>query len=387
MYIVDVRTRHLFCPFAETIHDAARSIAGRDVLLVEIVTDTELTGLGFLTGLGVAHGSEMPVIEHIINASLKPLILGEDPRNFNRLWESMYRGTTRFGRKGAAVRAISGVDIALWDVIGKAAGMPVYKLLGGYTDRVKVYASGGFYTPRNDLGELVEEMTAYVSRGFKAVKMKVGRDLRQDVRRVAAVREALGEGIDLLVDANEAWDMPTAMRFIQLTADYDIYWLEEPVAPDDAGGFAQLAALGRVPIAAGENEYTRYGFRDCIQNRAVHVVQPDVTRVGGISEWIKVANMAAAWNMPCVTHAVQEVHVSLVAAVANALMMEYFTPDHYLQTFLSQLFRKPEALHTVRDGFVDVPREPGLGLAFDAELADRYTVGPARACPRPPSGC
>lgn len=374
MRITDVTTRLLFCPFSETIHDAARAIAGRDVLLVEIHTDTGISGLGFLTGLGVAHGSEMPVIEHIINASLTPMLLGEDPRNFNRLWEAMYRGTTRFGRKGAAVRAISGVDIALWDLIGKAANMPVYKLLGGYRDRVKIYASGGFYTPRNAISELVDEMTGYVRRGFQAVKMKVGRDVRTDIKRVAAVREALGEDIDLLVDANEAWDVATAMAFIKGVEHCNVYWLEEPVAPDDINGFAQLTALGTVPVAAGENEYTRYGFRDLIQNRAVHVVQPDVTRVGGISEWMKVAHMAAAWNMPCVTHAVQEVHISLVAAVPNAPMMEYFTPDQYLQTFLSQLFPKPQGLHAICDGYVDVPQEPGLGLAFDAELAERYTV-------------
>lgn len=374
MRIIDMKTRHLLCPFTETIHDAARAIAGRDVLLVELFTDNGLTGLGFLTGLGVADGSEMPIIEHIVTAALKPMLIGEDPRNYNRLWEKMYRGTTRFGRKGAAVRAISGVDIALWDLLGKIADMPVYKMLGGYADRVKVYASGGFYTPRNEISELVDEMRSYVERGFRAVKMKVGRDVLHDAARVAAVRKALGDGIDLLVDANEAWDAPTAGRFIKRVEEYDVFWLEEPVAPDDMNGFMQLTASDRIPIAAGENEYSRYGFRDLIQNRAVHVIQPDVTRVGGISEWIKVAHMAAAWNMPCVTHAVQEVHVSLVAAVPNAPMMEYFTPEHYLQSFLSRLFVGPAELHTVRDGFVAVPQVPGLGLCVDAELADRYAV-------------
>jgi D-arabinonate dehydratase len=139
-------------------------------------------------------------------------------------------------------------------------------------------------------------------------------------------------------------------------------------------GFKRLAELGKIPIAAGENEYARYGFREMIQHGAVHVVQPDVTRVGGISEWIKVSNMAAAWHLPCVPHGVQEVHVSLVAAVSNAPMVEYFTEDHYLQSFLSRLFIKPAGLHVPRDSYVDAPREPGLELAYDVETAERYTV-------------
>ncbi len=375
MRIVDLRTRHLFCPFKETIHDSARAVVGRDVLLLEVLADNGLIGLGFLTGLGVAHGSEIPVINAIVTQALRPMLLGEDPRNYNRLWETMYRGTTRFGRKGAAVRAISGVDIALWDLIGKAANMPVHKLLGGYADKVKVYASGGFYTQRNDVGELVEEMLGYVEQGFRSVKMKVGRDVRLDADRVGAVRKSLGQDIDLLVDANEAWDSSTAARFIDRVAEYGLYWLEEPVAPDDIDGYIRLTASGKVCIAAGENEYARYGFRDLIQNKAVHVVQPDVTRVGGISEWIKVAGMAAAWNMPCATHAVQEVHISLSAAVSNAPLMEYFSPDHYLQSFLSRLFVEPRELREVRDGYVNVPQAPGLGLELNAELVERYAVG------------
>jgi len=145
------------------------------------------------------------------------------------------------------------------------------------------------------------------------------------------------------------------------------------VAPDDINGYARLAAAGGISIAAGENEYARYGFRDLIQNQAVHVVQPDVTRVGGISEWIKVANMAAAWNMTCATHAVQEVHISLSAAVSNAPLMEYFSPDHYLQTFLSKLFVEPRELRELRDGYIHVPKTPGLGLVIDTELAEHYT--------------
>ena len=247
-------------------------------------------------------------------------------------------------------------------------------MLGGYADKIKVYASGGFYTERDEVGELIDEMQSYLDRGFKAVKMKVGRDVRKDALRVEAVRKAIGDDIDLLVDANEAWDMGNALRFLQAIQPYNVFWLEEPLAPDDVGGYARLTQRSVIPIAAGENEYTKYGFKDLIAGNAVHVVQPDVTRVGGISEWMKVAALACAWNMPCVTHAVQEIHISLVTAVSNAPIMEYFTHEHYLQTFLSDLFVEPASVHEVVDGFVQAPKDPGLGLKTDPELVKRYRV-------------
>jgi D-arabinonate dehydratase len=375
MKIIDVKTTLLFSPFKETVHDAARKISGRDVILIEIESNEGITGVGFLTGLGVAYGSEAIILKEIIDRGLKPLLINQDPQSIEFLWESMYKSTTRFGRKGAAIRAISGVDIALWDLLGKKTSTPVYKLLGGYSNKVKVYASGGYYTDSvNDTERLVEEMAGYVHEGFKAVKMKVGRDVQKDIKRVEAVRKAIGDEVSLLVDANEAWDFSTALNFVNRAEQYNIYWLEEPLAPDDIDGFVNLTQRSSIPIAAGENEYTKYGFKDLISKKAVNVVQPDVTRVGGISEWMKVASIARAWNMPCVTHAIQEVHVSLVAAVSNAPLMEYFSKDHHLQTFLSQVFIGPQCVHQVVDGYVDVPETPGLGLEIDWDVVKRHTV-------------
>ncbi|CAM3488479.1 arabinonate dehydratase [Aeromicrobium ponti] len=375
MKITDVKTTLLYSPFKEKINDAARKIAGRDVILIEIQTDEGITGVGFLTGLGVASGSEAVIIKDIIDKSLKPIVLQQDPLRIERLWEKMYKGTTRFGRKGAAIRAISGMDIAMWDLLGKKADIPLYKLLGGYSNKVKVYASGGFYTDdKNDTNRLIDEMMSYVDQGFKVVKMKVGRDVYKDAKRVESVRKAIGNEVCLLVDANEAWDFSSALNFANRVQDYDIYWLEEPVAPDDIDGFIQLTQRSPIPIAAGENEYTKFGFKDLITHKAVHVVQPDVTRVGGISEWMKVASMARAWNMPCVNHAVQEIHVSLIAAVSNAPFMEYFSRDHYLQTFLSELFVGPHCVHQVVDGYVEVPEAPGLGLEIDWDVVKKHTI-------------
>jgi D-arabinonate dehydratase len=339
-----------------------------------MITDLDIIGQGFVTGLSVAHGSEIPVIDAIITKGLKPMILGKDVLTIERLWQVMYEGTTRFGRKGAAVRAISGVDIALWDAVGKMASIPVSRLLGGYADSVKVYASGGFYHGDDDLDHLLAEMQGYIHQGFRALKMKVGRDFRKDVKRVESVRSAVGNDVDILVDANEAWDCSTAFKFIDAIRDLDIYWLEEPLKPDDIDGYAMLNQKSPIPIAAGENEYTKWGFKDLIANRAVSIVQPDVTRVGGITEWMKVATMAQAWNMVCVPHAVQEIHISLVAAVTNSPMMEYFTPDHFLQNFLSQIFREPASFSSIKDGYIPAPQTPGLGLEIDWDMAGKYRV-------------
>ena len=374
MIITNIKTRVLFAPFPEAIADAARVIAGRDVLIVEVVTDEGYVGTGILTGLGVAYGSEIHIIDSVITQSLKPMLIGKDPLLINDLWSIMYKGTTRFGRRGAVLRAISGVDIALWDLLGKVAGMPVYRILGGKSGKVKVYATGGFYNQDHDLEKLTKEMEDYLDEGFTAVKMKVGKNPNTDVERVRVVRETIGPDIDLLIDANEAWDWNTALRFANRIQQYDIYWMEEPVAPDDMEGYIKLNEKSPIPIAAGENGYTKYEFKDMIARNAVSVVQPDVTRVGGITEWMKVAHMAEAFGMPCVSHAVSEVHVSCIAAAPNAPMMEYFTHKQYLQTFMTELFVEPEGVRQMKDGYVYCSEKPGLGIEMDPDLLSKYTV-------------
>ncbi len=376
MKISEVRTTTLFAPFKNAISDAARSIAGRDVILIEVKTDEGLSGLGFLTGLGVAYGSEAKILSTIINEALTPGLVGQDPFQIEKHWQHMFKNTTRFGRKGGALRAISGVDMALCDLMGKKAGLSVHRLLGGFTDKVKAYASGGFYTPDNDMGALVEEMESYLAEGFKMLKVKVGRDVRLDAKRVEAVRRGIGPEIPLLVDANESWTYLEAWDFIKRVQDLDIFWLEEPVAPDDMDGYVWLTQRSPIPIAAGENEYSRFGFRDLIDRKAVNIVQPDVTRVGGISEWVKVAALAGAHGLPTVPHAVHEVHVSLCCAVANSPYIEFFPRQQYLQCFLSDLFIRPAEVQKVDpDGFIRAPQGPGLGLEVNPDLVKKYQVG------------
>lgn len=376
MHITDVTTTRLYCPFPSTIANARGALSGRDVLLVTVHTDEGLTGLSFLTGLHVAGSGEIATIETALRRALQPLVVGLNPLDTAAAWEQMYRGTVRFGRRGAVIRALSGIDLALWDLKGKVANLPVFHLIGGFRRRVPAYASGGYYYGENDLERLVAEMRGYVEQGFQAVKMKVGgASLARDTERVAAVRDAIGPEVELMLDANEAWDSNAAIRAADRWERFEIAWLEEPVAADDVPGAARLAAATHIPIALGENEYTRDGFRELIERGAASVLQADVTRVGGVTEWLRIAHMAAGWGIKMAPHAIQEIHPQLVGAVSNGSWVEFFSPEHYLQQFLSRLFVKPAEAREPEKGELRVPLKPGLGLEVDPEL-----VGTHAAC-------
>ncbi len=373
MRIVDVRTIVLNQKNETVVQDGVHTIAGRDVLLVELLSDEGITGLGFVTGLEVAHGSEIRTIDLIIREGLRPMLLGEELFRTERIWEKLYRGTLRFGRRGAAIRAISGVDLAIWDALGKSSNRPVWQLLGGYRDRVPAYATCGFYSKGKGLEGLAQEAMRYVEEGFEAIKVKVGKGTpAEDVERVRAVREAIGDSIKLMVDANGAWDTMTAVAMARKLDRFDLYWIEEPVLPDNLEGYQAVASATGTPIAAGENEYTRYDFKELLQRKLLGVIQPDVTRVGGITEWMKIAHMAEAFGVPCAPHAVQEIHAHLVAAVPNATFVEYYAPDHALQRFLDQLFLEPRETKLIRSGHLLPPSRPGLGLELSAEVLEQY---------------
>jgi len=373
--IIDVKTTLVSKPLQKTISDASRNIPSRDIVLVEIITDENLTGVGFLTGVGAAFRSEAPIIKYIIDKALKPMIVGKDPLAREQLWRYMFRNTTRFGRKGAAIRAISGVDIALWDLAGKFANMPVYKMIGYDKYEIPVYASGGFYSGGSDLSALIEEIESYIEKGYLAVKMKVGgRAVKEDIMRVEKIREVIGDMIEIMVDANEGWNINDAIRFCDGVKDLNLYWVEEPLEPDDLDGYKKLSQSTNIPIAAGETEYTKYGFLDIIQKGGVRIIQPDVTRVGGITEWLKVASLGQCWNLPCVPHAVQEIHVTCVACAHNSPFTEYFTPDHPLQELISEVFVEMSSAMKVNNGTIRPIDVPGLGLGFDPEIVRMYTI-------------
>ena len=392
MQIRDVRTISVEYTLPRPVFDANYTMASKPALLVEVETDTGLLGLGEAAHFGGPLVSTATVIEQ----ELRPHLLGQDPRETERLWELMHRRAYKHARGGIVIAAISGVDIALWDLRGKLAGMPLWRLLGGYRRRVPAYATGGFYAEGKGVRELADEMRAYCRHGFRAVKLKVGRNsgiegsplramadrgvcevsLAEDLARVRAVREAIGPDVRLMVDANGAWDVPTAVRMGRLLEELDVYWFEEPVWPDDLAGSAEVASKVAIPIAGYETcSYGTVSFRDYIAARAVHFVQPDVAWAGGLTETLKIAHLAQAANLPLAPH----IHGSAVAvaaaahllgAVRNGSMAEMVFPAHPL---MGDLAREPLVVDGA--GEIDLGERPGLGIELDPDAVKRYRVG------------
>ena len=375
MKITDVKTTVLVRPHEITVGNATRPMPSRDVLLAEVFTDEGATGLGYITGSGAAGGSEIFVIQSIVDKALVGMAKGEDPFCVEKLWDKMFRLTRRYGRKGAAVRAISVVDIALWDLIGKVTNQPLYKLLGGFREEVPVYGSGGLYMGGQGIDGLVKEAETYISFGVNDYKMKVGNpDVAEDTRRVAAVRDALGPNGKLMLDANQAWDAGTALQIARKWEKYDITWLEEPVAADDIPGYIKLSRSCPIPVAGGEEEYTRWGFTELISKGALDVCQADAGRCGGVTEWMKIAAIASAWNIPMAPHAIPELHIHLAAAVANGLVVEWFYPGHQIQKFVAELFDEPVEAKETKNGMMKVPQKPGLGIVINKKVYEKYKV-------------
>lgn len=309
-------------------------------------------------------------------AAIRSVIIGMEPMNIQRIWQYLYWHFFNQGRSRGAMRAISWIDIGLWDIIGKQLQVPVYTLLGGYRDRVPGYGSGGVLSLTN--AELVKEQMSWVEDGFKAVKMKVGRrDWREDIARVKMVREAIGTDIDLIVDANNGWSVATAIRIAKRLERFDVNWLEEPVIAEDYAGYARIRASTEIPIAGGESEYTKWGFKELFSRQCVDIVQADVGRVGGITEYIKVGGMAEAFNLPMCPHGAATVSAHCVAAAPNGMIVEFFDgnrlPNNSIRKFQEESGCRfmPHSPHPEK-GWVDLPQIPGMGFDPDLEAIEEY---------------
>jgi L-alanine-DL-glutamate epimerase-like enolase superfamily enzyme len=333
----------------DSTHGEMRHFA---VVMARVRTNEGVSGLGYTYTVGKTGGAAVRAhLEH----DLAPLLIGEDPRRVERLWERMWWALHYVGRGGAACFAISAVDIALWDLKAKLAGEPLWRFLGGHDPLVKVYAGGiDLEMPPE---ELREQTHANLERGFRAIKMKVGRArLADDVARVAAMREMLGNEFPLMVDANMRWSPEQAVGAARAFRDFDVYWLEEPTIPDDIEGHVRIARDGGLPIAAGENLHTIYEFQKTIASGAVAFPEPDLSNVGGVTGWMKVARLAEAHNLPVTTHGVHDLHVHLLAAVPNASYLE--AHGFGLEAFLRHPMK-------IEDGLVTAPDRPGHGVEFD----------------------
>jgi L-alanine-DL-glutamate epimerase-like enolase superfamily enzyme len=357
--------------------DAGIADGSQDDLVIKVHTDEGIVGIGEVDSAPEAvRALVQRRSSHAIAGSLHDLLVGEDPRDVQRLWQKMYRGLIYIGRRGIGVHALSGIDIALWDIAGKAAGKPVHELLGGAKrDRVRAYASMLMPdTPE----ETSRRVGALCDDGFTAVKLgwgPLGKDPRQDVKLAAAAKEAAGAN-EILIDAGLGYvrDAKTAIGVARELEQLGIFWLEEPFEPDEYEAYAELADAVDIRVAAGEQDTTVWGFRELIERGHVDLVQPDVTRCGGITEWLRIAELARGRGVETVPHAwksgiIKAASLQCNAVIPDALLQEYCVADTPINQTLTQ-----ERLPLEPDGTILVPTAPGIGITLDDEVVERYRV-------------
>jgi L-alanine-DL-glutamate epimerase-like enolase superfamily enzyme len=333
----------------------------REFVTLELGTDQGLTGVG-LTFFG---GALTPALKAAVDA-LAGLLIGGDPSETEAVAAKARRAAGGSGPGGIFTLALSAIDIACWDLKGKAVGRSVAALLGGLRQRVPTYASGALMRP-HPIKYLAEAGPRLVKMGFSQMKMQCGSEptVAASVERVRVMREAIGPDVDLMCDINQLWSVNHAIEVGRRIEPYHLFWLEDPTAHDDFAGLARIADNLATPIAAGEYHYGIVPFRHMLEARSIDIVMIDVLRAGGITQWMKIAGMAEAFNLPVVSHLVPELHVHLIAAIPNGLTVEY----------MPWTLRLWEETPTLENGQLVVPAKPGLGLAFDQAALKRYQVG------------
>ncbi|MBI3456597.1 MAG: mandelate racemase/muconate lactonizing enzyme family protein [Candidatus Rokubacteria bacterium] len=367
MKITDVQPLALGIPYQRLDPPSPWTDGLRKQILVRVATDEGLVGVGEAFALGAPLA-----VCAVIEDALKPLLVGESPSEIERLTDRLHRATLLFGRRGLGMFALSGVELALWDLAGQVRGAPVYELFGGLVQpRVPAYAS----LLRYDRPDLVAAAARrVVAQGFRAVKLH-----QTDLASVRAARDAVGAGVELMLDVNCSWSPLEALRMGRALAEYELAWLEEPVwPPEDYRALAEVSAALDTPVAAGENEATVVGFREMIAQRAVDILQPSVTKVGGLGEAKKICALAAAWNVAVVPHSFYfgpglAATLHLIAATPGLRYVEY--PAAALE---SPLLTPP--IQAV-DGWIAVPTGPGLGVTVNEEAVRRYPYGAGGARP------
>jgi L-alanine-DL-glutamate epimerase-like enolase superfamily enzyme len=350
MKIAAVESKHVVVPLG-----SGRGGSGAtevEVILVDVQTKEGVTGTGFsfaLTGGGGA-------IKALIDQTLKDVVIGKDILEWERVWSELYNKTHRLGR-GVSLPAISALDIAVWDLKAKAQNLPLYSLLGKKKESVFIYGSGRA-THNMNIDQLVEGSLSYVKEGFTSVKLRAGQlGLHEDLKRIRAVREAVGDGIQLMVDCNERLTYADALWFGRKLEELDIYWMEEPVSSDDIASHKRLAEKLNVSIAVGEHLQGRFEFVNYIQNEAASIFQPDCPLVGGITEWKRIATISEAFGISISPHFLPELHIHLAASTDNCISIEHFPLiDDLLESTLE-----------IEDGYAKLPSSPGIGMQWDEE--------------------
>jgi len=371
MKITDVEAIYLRLPQVKEQCDS-----GQDALIVRVSTDAGITGIGEVDSapLAVKGAIEGP-FSHTTASGLRELVIGEDPFQTEYLWYKMYRKNTYGGRRGVGLHAMSGIDLALWDIKGKALGQPVWKLLGGgFHKRLRAYASSLFgRTP----AETAERARRFRDRGFTAVKFgwdPMGQDEKTDIALVREARRGLGDDADLMIDAGLVWDAKTAIHRARAFSEYNIFWLEEPLLPDDYEGYRKLSEATEVRIAAGEEESSRLSFLELMDRGRIDIVQVDLTRVGGFTEAMKVASLAVDRGVPVVNHGFTT-YINVAAAlhflnsIPNSFILEFVVEE---QTTLRDHITRQKFV--AQDGYLEIPEAPGIGVDLDEEGIAKYRV-------------
>ncbi len=368
--IARVEARTVRVPVAIPTAISTRALNHRDYVLVEVEDSDGASGMGY-TYAGTSAGAW---VASAVNELLAPHAIGKPAGGIVELSRQLAQEFLLVGRRGGLIRALSGLDIALWDLLGQRTGIPLRGLLGSARQTVPAYASGGYYRPGDPVENVRAEVARQRARGFADYKMKVGGlPLREDAARVGAAREALGPDGRLALDANNAYrSVAEAIKAAEAFAPHDIWWLEEPLLPDDIDGHAQLAARVAMPIATGEIEATAWGFGHLLRARAAQIHQTDACVCGGVSEWMKAAHAAAAFGVQVAPHWHHNLHAQLTAAVDNGLVVEHFSLDEGVYNF--EEIVESETRMVVRDGEIVLSDLPGIGFRFDREAVDRYTL-------------
>jgi L-alanine-DL-glutamate epimerase-like enolase superfamily enzyme len=368
---IEVINLHFSYPNRKGFRYAGGLVTGRVTSLIRITTDSGLEGLG-------AAYSYPDLVRIIIEKHIKPHLLGSDPLEIEALWEKMYQLTRWYGRKGVAISALGGLDIAFWDLRGKASGQPLYKLLGGERNALPAYASGLFW--QDDVSLLEKEAARHRNRGFRRVKMRLGRSEAYDMAAVEAARRGIASDGEVIVDGSHRFTLESAERMGKFLAAQKVFWFEEPFPPEDIDNYVALRPRLSIPLAAGENDFGVQGFRELLRAKALDIVQPDASRAGGITESMHIGRMAGQVGVRVAPHTWSDAvaliaNAHVVAALPNSVTVEI---DQTGNPFIEDLLEEPLR---IKDGLLYLSDEPGLGVKLNRETVKRLAMGPDQMIP------
>lgn len=360
MKITDIVVHRLSLPLPRPVRTAIHSHAHADTVVVEMRTDGGLVGSGYCFAFGAHRARALAALAE----DLVPLYQGKDPAAVRAHFAAAWKAINFLGHAGAVMMALAALDTACWDLAARGAGLPLYRYLGGGRNRVPTYASGGLWLD-DTLDGLIAEAAEFRAQGHRAMKMRIGRARpAEDLERVRRVREAIGPDVRLLVDVNQGWDEPTAMRVGRELEAYDVYWLEEPLPYEDLEGSARVAAALTTPVASGETDYGSLGMKRHLELRAADILMPDLQRMGGVTGFLEAATLCRAYHQPVSSHLFTEASSHLLAASPNGLILEHMP-------WWESLFTEPLA---IADGHVLLLERPGLGVDLAPAALARYKV-------------